>query len=99
MNLSKFIGCYIFLDGNLTDDSNDFVLFLAPSKTNNPSSPPYQLLFRQHGHPNHNKRLTGLFAMNGSGDKFRGDIFNHGKRETFILSIDRSKGTATIKKC
>ena len=93
MNLNKFLGNYHFKDGYLTNNGHDFVLFVAPSITGNPASPPYQLLFRQHDHPNHNKRLTGLFSVDGSGNKFRGDIYQQGKRETFYLLIDRTKYT------
>jgi len=98
MNLSKFIGNYLFLDGALCSEHNEFVLFIAPSKTSNPSSPNYQLLFRQFQHPNHNKRLTGLFSVDNSNNVFRGDIYQQGKRETFILTIDRLNGLAEIKK-
>jgi hypothetical protein len=98
MNLSKFIGHYLFKDGVLSAEEHEFTLFIAPSTTSNPASPNFQLLFRQQYHPNNNKRLTGLFMYGSSTDKFRGDIFNQGKKETFILLIDRSNGLAEIRK-
>lgn len=96
MNLAKILGVYQYNDGFLLNASKEFQLFIAPSKTKNPASPPYQLLFRQHGHPNDNRRLTGLFKQGSSNNIFRGDIYLHGKRETFILKIDRVKSTAKI---
>jgi len=95
MNISILIGEYHFIDGILSSPSVDFKLAIAPNRSQKPTAPTYQLIFRKKGHKDHNKRLSGLFVVDGN--TFRGDIVVDGIKNTFYLHLDKSKELATLK--
>lgn len=99
MIFGKIQGEHPFSDGLIritNDEGRDFYLQVAPSKTKNPYSPPFQLVFKESGHPFHDTRITGLFQI--SPNRFGGDVQRNGKKTRFEVSFDSELGTATITK-
>lgn len=95
MNLLNFIDTYHFIDGVLSSSAHSFKLVIAPSKSKNPASPSFQLVFRSKGHQDHNKRLSGLFVVDSS--TYRGDLLVDGKKQPFYLHLDKTNNLAHIK--
>lgn len=98
MILSKIVGKFPFCEGNISISGTQYSLAIAPSKTNNPNSPKFQLVYKNAGDPFHDTRLSGLFPVKGKADVYKGDILRNGKRQKFSISIDRMFNTVTISR-
>jgi hypothetical protein len=98
MKLLKIVGTHKFFEGNISIAGAQYSLAIVPSVTQNPASPPYQLVYKHENNPFHDTRLSGLFAVKGRPDSYKGDILRNGKKQKFSILIDRMFSTATISR-
>lgn len=98
MNLLKFVGTHTFVGGEISFNGASYTLQVAQSKTNNPNSPKYQLVFKEIGHPAHDIRLSGLFPVVGKELVYRGDIVLNGRKQRFVLELKKSSNLAIISR-
>jgi hypothetical protein len=96
MNLSVIIGTHYFSEGTISIEGARYTLQVARSKTNNPSSPNLQLIYKSLGSPFHDTRLSGLFEVKDMPGFYKGDVIRNGKKHRFTISIDKLSKKATI---
>lgn len=93
-NFNEFCTKYDFVDHILHHPKGSYQLAITSNSTKKLVAPDHQLIYRNKGDKNHNKRLTGLFRVGVN--LYRGDILVNDSKRYFYLRINRSNNSATI---
>lgn len=96
MKLSNFLGKHPYKGGTISFKGVLYSLQIVPTRSKNPSAPNYQLVFKQKNHPSHNTRLSGLFPIPNKVLVYRGDVAYNGKKQSFMLELDKDAESAII---